>query len=72
MIADLKLKELQSSTLDDLPKRRINQSVESVLRVGDVVGSAVQRVKTYNELDNKKQMVALINDVSIVHELCRV
>ncbi|KAI5732031.1 hypothetical protein M8J77_020136 [Diaphorina citri] len=65
LITELNLKKLNSdgvSLQNGLPKRQINTPVETILSVKDVIGQAVQRVTNYTELDNKKQVVALIND----------
>jgi translation elongation factor EF-4 len=34
------------------------------LKIKDVIGSAVSKIGAYKKLDNKKQVVALIDDVS--------
>ncbi|KAL1455585.1 hypothetical protein WDU94_009669 [Cyamophila willieti] len=65
LIARLKLEELEKSDTpvqNGVPHRQIHEPVRPILKVADVIGSAVQRVTTYNNLDNKKQVVALIND----------
>lgn len=63
LIADIKIHELEKGSQESENIERIVRKPKfSILKVGDVIGQAVQRVATYNELDNKVQKVALIND----------
>lgn len=42
-----------------------NGSIKPAPKLKDVIGSSLKYVGTYKNLDNKKQVVALIDDVSI-------
>lgn len=47
---------------------KVNRNDESVnkqavIKVRDVIGEALPRIGAYKQLDNKKQVVALIDDV---------
>lgn len=46
---------LTNNHFEDIPKK--------VLKVADVIGEALNNIGEYNKLDNKKQVVALIDDV---------
>uniref|UniRef100_S4NXU2 dihydropyrimidine dehydrogenase (NADP(+)) n=4 Tax=Pararge aegeria TaxID=116150 RepID=S4NXU2_9NEOP len=57
---------LKSSVLDDIPncplqKKEVN-GYATVPRIKDVLGEALPRIGTYKNLDNTKQVVALIDD----------
>lgn len=43
--------------------REQSSGLTAVPKIEDVVGSALSKIGTYNDLDNKKQVVALIDDV---------
>lgn len=40
-------------------------AVNPAVKVKDVIGSALPRIGPYKKLDNSKQVVALIDDVSL-------
>lgn len=42
----------------------LKNGVKTAAKVGEVIGSALSRIGPYKKLDNKKQVVALIDDVS--------
>lgn len=42
-----------------------------VPKIKDLLGEALPRIGTYKHLDNAKQVVALIDDVSLQHSLAR-
>lgn len=48
-----------------LPKDDIINGHVNVPRIKDVMGEALPRIGTYKNLDNTKQVVALIDDVSL-------
>lgn len=48
-----------------LPKGDIINGHVNVPRIKDVMGEALPRIGTYKNLDNTKQVVALIDDVSL-------
>lgn len=40
----------------------------AAVKVNDLIGSALPRIGPYKKLDNKKQVVALIDDVSLLNQ----
>lgn len=49
----------------DLTLREIARPGKKVPEMKDVIGRAVPRIGTYGQLDNKQQVVALIDEVYI-------
>lgn len=47
-------------------KRSQNCAAKKIPSVRDVIGRALPRIGAYKELDNTKQVVALIDDVSLI------
>lgn len=47
------------------PVRPVNEPVATTPALKDVIGKALPYIGTYKHLDNKKQVVALIDDVRI-------
>lgn len=72
MIATMKLNELNqngdceqngdSVKENGILNRKLNRLAEPISSVRDIIAKSVDRVTNYNQLDNKKQVVALIND----------
>lgn len=59
---------LSSNPLTNQNEYKVNRNDESVnkqvvIKVRDVIGEALPRIGAYKQLDNKKQVVALIDDV---------
>lgn len=48
-----------------------NGSINPAPKLKDIIGSSLNYVGTYKNLDNKKQVVALIDDVSIDYILLK-
>ncbi|KAK9497124.1 hypothetical protein O3M35_004500 [Rhynocoris fuscipes] len=59
LIAELKM---NSELLDGKFKRILREKVSEVPSIKDLVGSSLKYVSNYKSLDNKDQVVALIND----------
>lgn len=53
-----------SEDLDSIRKPVSNGEPNKVIRVNDIIGNSLKRIGTYKNLDNKQQVVALIDDVS--------
>jgi dihydropyrimidine dehydrogenase (NADP+) len=60
-------KKLTSELLDEkiTHVRPVNPVKKSIPGVKDMIGLAVPRIGTYNDLNNKEQVVALIDEVRI-------
>ena len=41
-------------------------SSDKVMKIKDVIGRALNRIGTYNDLNNQEQVVALIDEVNLV------
>lgn len=50
-------------------KATSTNGIKPAAKVGEVIGSALSRVGPYKKLDNTKQVVALIDDVSRLNML---
>lgn len=62
----LKSDLLSDNKVDNmLPNNNITNGHVNVPRIQDVMGEALPRIGTYKNLDNTKQVVALIDDVSL-------
>lgn len=47
----------------DLPKRNVLQPTTDIPTVKDVIGRSLPMIGTYNQLNNRQQVVALIDEV---------
>lgn len=59
----LKSDPLQDNTVESYLPNTVN-GVPTVPKIQDVLGAALPKIGTYKHLDNTKQVVALIDDVS--------
>lgn len=64
------LKESVAVTFNGAANGTKHQSTP-VPKISDVLGAALPKIGTYNDLDNRKQVVALIDDVSLMHDFNR-
>lgn len=62
-IAKIKEKEELAQKFEEI--KRIDEKIQ-VPKIKDIIGAGLPHIGTYKNLDNKKQVVALINDVSEV------
>lgn len=51
----------------DLPKRNVLQPTIDIPTVKDVIGRSLPMIGTYNQLNNRQQVVALIDEVWDIH-----
>lgn len=63
LIAEMKAQK--PITLNETPLHRGNNTV-SPPKIKDVIGESLKHISNYKDLDNTKQVVALINDVSMI------
>lgn len=55
------------TTEDPFVKRVLNIAETSKIpKIKEIVGLALERIGTYNDLNNKEQVVALIDEVQVV------
>lgn len=55
---------ISSNPLDNQQEyKEIKNGVKKVVKINDIIGEALPRIGTYKDLDNTKQVVALIDDV---------
>lgn len=51
----------------DLPKRNVLEPTIDIPTVKDVIGRSLPMIGTYNQLNNRQQVVALIDEVWDIH-----
>lgn len=57
--------DLLETTTIEFAKRPANEATKH-FTIQDVIGNGLDKIGAYNELDNKQQKVALIDDVSLI------
>lgn len=60
--------KLDADDIDIPTSSTVGNTVKPVPTIKDVIGASLKYVGPYKKLDNKKQVVALIDDVSIIIE----
>lgn len=56
---------VSNGNTNGLNGRAPNGAINAAPKIKDIIGASLKYVGTYKQLDNKKQVVALIDDVSI-------